>query len=42
MASGGSDLSEFLDPLIQHELTFLAQVDSAPDQQFYNPHVVRI
>ena len=42
MACGGQDLSGYLEPLIQHELSFLAEVDSAPDQHFYKPHVVRL
>ena len=41
MSSGEQDLSGYLEPLIHHELSFLAEVDSAPDQHFYKPHVVR-
>ena len=40
-AGQAQDLSGYLEPLIQHELSFLAEVDSAPDQHFYKPHVVR-
>ena len=42
MTHNQEELLQYLRPLIQHELAFLAEIDSAADQHFYKPQVVRL